>query len=127
GGQVGTVEQVLVHADRAIDLALAPEQVAQREVQIDRLRVDLDHLDERFDRLVRLLVEQEVETAEVRQRQGPRFAQKVLDVDARGDPAEREKQDRERQQPPKLVFHGQRSSGASAAVDEIPRLRGEPA
>src|SRR5208337_2357170 len=78
------------------------------EVQVDRLRVDLDHLDERLDRLVRLLVEQEVETAEVRQRQRARFAQEMLDVDARGNPAEREKQDRERQQPPELVFHGAR-------------------
>ena len=86
--QIGAVEQVLVHADGAIDLALPAEQVAQREVQVDRLRIDLDHLDERLDRLVGLLVQQEVEAAEVRQRQRARFAQQVLDVDARGDPAQ---------------------------------------
>ena len=72
--QVGTVEQVLVHADRAVDLALAAEQAAEREVQVDRLRIDLDHLDERLDRLVGLLVQQEVEAAEVRQRQRARLA-----------------------------------------------------
>ena len=36
GRQVGAVEQVLVHADRAVDLALPPEQAAQREMQVDR-------------------------------------------------------------------------------------------
>jgi hypothetical protein len=81
-----------VHADRAVDLALPAEQRAQREVQVDRLRIDLDHLDERLDGLVRLLVQQEVEAAEIRQRQGARLAQQVLDVDARGDPAHREEQ-----------------------------------
>ena len=90
GWQVGTVEQVLMHADRAIDLALAAEQIAQREVQIDRLRIDLDDFDERLDRLVGLLVQQEIEAAEIRQRQRARLAQQVLDVDARGDPAQRE-------------------------------------
>jgi hypothetical protein len=49
-----------VHADRAIDLALPAEQVTQREMQIDRLRIDLDHFDERLDRLVGLLVQQEI-------------------------------------------------------------------
>jgi len=33
----------LVHADGAVILAASPEQAAEREVQLDRLRVDLDH------------------------------------------------------------------------------------
>ena len=67
--QVRPVEQVLVHPRRAVDLALPPEQAAEREVQVDRLGIDLDDLDEGFDRLVRLLVEQEIEAAKTRQRQ----------------------------------------------------------
>ena len=59
--QVRAIEQVLVHADRALDLAVPAEQDAEREVQLDGLRIDLDHLDERLDRLVGLLVQQEVE------------------------------------------------------------------
>ena len=103
--EVRAVEQVLVHARRALDLALAPEKAAEREMQVDRLRIDLDDFDERLDRLVRLLVQQEVEPAKVRQRQRPRLAQQVLDVDPRGDPAQPEEQRRNRQQPPQLEIH----------------------
>ena len=128
--QVGAVEQVLVHADRAVDLALAPEQAAQREVQVDRLRVDLDHLDERLDRLVGLLVQQEIEAAEIRQRQRARLAQQVLDVDARGDPAQREEHRGDRQQPPELEFHargrglGAASQGGGGAAQSRDRTAG---
>ena len=65
GGEVGALEQVLVHADRALVLAAAAEEAPEREVQLDRLRVDLHHLDERLDRLVGLLVQQEVQALEV--------------------------------------------------------------
>ena len=105
-GQVRAVEQVLVHPDRAVDLALAAEETPEREVQIDRLRVDFDHLDERFDRLVGLLVQEEVQPAEVRQRQRARFAQQMADVDPGRNPAQREEQHRDRQQPPEIEFHG---------------------
>ena len=107
-GQRRAIQQVLVHADRALGLALAAEQRAQREVQVDRLRIDLDDFDERFDRLVGLLVQQEVEAAKIGQGQCARLAQKMPDVDARGDPAEREEHDRDRQQPPELEFHAVR-------------------
>jgi hypothetical protein len=43
--EVGTVEQILVHPDGAVDLALSPEQAAEREMQVDRLRIDLDHFE----------------------------------------------------------------------------------
>ena len=105
GRQVGAIEQVLVHPDRAVDLALPAKQVAEREVQVDRLRIDLDDLDERFDGLVGLLVEQEIQAAKIRQRQRPRFPQQMLDVDARRDPAETEEQSRDRQQPPEFEIH----------------------
>jgi hypothetical protein len=65
------VDEVLVHADRAIGLAATAEQAAEREVQLDGLIVDLDRLDEGVDRLVGLLVEQEIEPGQVGARQAP--------------------------------------------------------
>jgi hypothetical protein len=59
--QVGTRQQVLVHADRALGLAAAAEQIAQREVHIGRFRVQPHDLDEGIDGLVGLLVEQEIQ------------------------------------------------------------------
>src|SRR5882672_6643463 len=103
--QIGTLEQVAVHADRALGLAAAAEQAPQREVQLDGLRVDLDHLDEGLDRLVRLLVQQEIEAFEIRARQLPRFREQLLDVDARREPAQPEEQG-EPEQPPELEVHG---------------------
>ena len=79
-----------MHADRALDFAAPAEQAAQSEVQLDCLRIDLDHLDERFDGLVGLLIDEEVEAAEVRGRQRARFGQQLLDIDARGQPSESE-------------------------------------
>jgi hypothetical protein len=55
--QVRAAQQVLVDADRAVRLAAAAKQVAEREVQLDRLGVELGDLDERVDRLVRLFVQ----------------------------------------------------------------------
>src|SRR6266850_355076 len=104
--QIRTLEQVPVHTDRPLGLAAAAEQASQGEVQLDRLRIDLDHLDERFDRFVRLLVQQEIETFEIRARQLPRFPQQLLDVDARREPAQPEEQ-REPEQPPELEVHGE--------------------
>jgi hypothetical protein len=49
---------------RAIDLAAAPEEAAECELQLDRLRILLRDLQERLDRLVRLLLQQEVEAPE---------------------------------------------------------------
>ena len=105
GRQVGTIEQVLMHADRAIDLALAAKERSESKVQIDRLRIDFHDVDERFDRFVGLLVQQKIEAAKIRQRQSTRLAQQVLDIDARGDPAQRKKHRDNRQKPPQLEIH----------------------
>ena len=70
--QIPPIGKVLMHTDRTIGLAPAPEQIAQCEVQLDRFRVETHHVDEGIDGLVGLLVEQEVQTAEVRVRQLPR-------------------------------------------------------
>ena len=94
-----------MHAYRAIDLALPAEKVAEGEMQIDRLRIDFDDLDERLDRLIRLLVQKKIEPAKIRERQRARFTQEMLNVDARRDPAQSEKQRRDREQPPKLEIH----------------------
>src|SRR5579862_8940772 len=66
--QRGSIEQVLMHAYRAFGFTLATKERAKREMQVDRLRIDLDDLDERLDRLVRLLVQKEVEAAKIRER-----------------------------------------------------------
>ncbi len=102
--QIGALQQVLVHADRSLDFAPPPEQAAQRKMQFDGLRIDLHDLDEGFDRLVRLLVEKEIQALEVRKRERARFGQQLLDVHPRRQPAEREEQ-RKSQQPPELEFH----------------------
>src|SRR5712691_12149944 len=102
--QVRALEKVAVHADRPLGLPAPAKQAPQRKMQLDGFRIDLDHLDERLDRLVGLLVEQEVQALEIRARQLPRFQQQLLDVDARGEPAQSEEQ-REPEQPPELEFH----------------------
>src|SRR5260221_534933 len=93
-----------MHADRALDFPAPAEQRAEREMQLYCLRLDLDHLVERLDRLVRLLVEQEIEALEIRGRQRARFRHQIFDIDSRGEPAEREKQ-WQRKQPPVFNFH----------------------
>src|SRR2546428_436341 len=70
--QVRALEKVAVHADRPLGLPAPAKQAPQRKMQLDGLRIDLDHLDERLDRLVGLLVEQEVQALEVGARQLPR-------------------------------------------------------
>src|SRR5467141_1405089 len=121
--QIRTFEQVSMHANRPLGLAAAAEQAPQGEVQLDRLRIDLDHLDERLDRLVGLLVQQKIEAFEIRARQLPRFPQQLLDVDARREPAQPEEQ-RESEQPPELEVHGEldlrrRRQGAAAGRPQL--------
>ena len=63
--QIRPRDQMLMHADRAIDLAAATEQIAEREMRLDRVAIELGELQEHFDRLVGLLVEQIVQSAEI--------------------------------------------------------------
>src|SRR6266704_1413846 len=112
--QIRTFEQVPMHANRPLGLAPAAEQAPQGEVKLDRLRIDLDHLDEGLDRLVGLLVQQKIEALEIRARQLPRFPQQLLDVDARREPAQPEEQ-RESEQPPELEVHGESGPMPAAA------------
>src|SRR5690606_4772828 len=57
--------KVLMHADRAVHLAAAAKQVPEREVRLERLVIDLRHLDEQLERLVRLAVQDEIEAANI--------------------------------------------------------------
>jgi uncharacterized protein YhaN len=68
-GKIGALHQRLVQADRAIDFTAATEQMAQRDLRLERVLVELGDAQEDFDRLVGLLVEQVVQAAEVRGRQ----------------------------------------------------------
>src|SRR5690606_11426826 len=93
--QVRTREQVLVDANRTLDLAAAPEQVPEREVRLERVLVDLCHLHEQLERLVRLPVQDEVETADVVGADARRQLAVTVDVDAIGE-ADRTERDEDR-------------------------------
>src|SRR5581483_597594 len=95
--QIGPRDEVLVHADRSIDLAAAAKEIAERQVRLDRVAVELGELQEHFDGLVRLLVEQIIEAAEV-------AGGKLTDADtprtlaaAPADEPARERREREQQ------------------------------
>ena len=107
-GQVGTAEQVLVDAHGSLVLTAPAEQVAEREVELRRVRVLLHGLDEGVDRLVVLLVEQQVETLVVDLGRFLALAPELARVEARGEPAEREsaaERDRQPQQPLRIKVH----------------------
>jgi hypothetical protein len=72
------------------------KQAAERKVQFDGLRIDLDGFDKSLDGAIRLLVEQEVEALKIRTRQGARLLHQMPDIDARRGPAQPEEQ-REKQ------------------------------
>ncbi len=105
GGQVGALEQVLVHAHGALVLAAAAEQVAEREVQLGGVGVVLHRLDEGVDRLVVLLVEQQVQALVVGLGRLLLLALPLAQVEARGQPAEREGHRQAEQQPLQVKFH----------------------
>ena len=56
---------MLVHADRPIDFAAAAEEIAEREMRLNGIAVELGELQEHLDRLVGLFVQQVVEAAEI--------------------------------------------------------------
>jgi flagellar basal-body rod protein FlgG len=97
-------ESFTISPDGAVSFPATAKQIAQRKMQLHRLRVCAHHIDECIDGLVRLFVEQEVEAAKIGHWQRPRLAQQMLDVDARRDPSEAEEQ-RQREQPPGFEFH----------------------
>ena len=104
-GQVGAVQQVLVHAHRALELATPAEQVAQREVQIRGVWVLLHRFDEGVDGLVVLFVQQQVQALVVGLRRVLLLALPLQQVKSRGEPAERERQRQSEQQPLQVKVH----------------------
>src|SRR5690606_32810624 len=77
---------------RALDLAAPAEQVPEREVGLERVLVDLRHLHEQLERLVRLPVQDEVQAADVVRADTRRQVAIAVYVDAIGetDRAERD-------------------------------------
>src|SRR5690606_34775179 len=110
GVEVAPLDQVLVDPDRPVGLAPTPEQVAEGEMQLDRLGIDLHHVDEGVDRLVGLLVEEEVESAEVGVRHVA-AAVGLARLEAGREPAEDE-EERDGEQPPGVEGHLARSRPA---------------
>jgi len=105
GRQVGALEQVLVHAHGALVFAAAAEQVAQREVQVGGVRILLHRLDEGVDRLVVLLVEQQVQALVVGLGRILLLALPLPQVEAGAQPAEREGHRQAEQQPLQVKVH----------------------
>ena len=63
--QVGALQQRLVHVDRAADLPLLPVQVAENHLDLERVGVGAGRLGQLVDRLIDLVVDQEVEPEHV--------------------------------------------------------------
>ncbi len=63
--QIGSAQQVLVDPHGALVFAAPSKQVTKREMKLGGIGILLDGLDERIDRLVVLLVEQQVEPFEI--------------------------------------------------------------
>src|SRR5690606_2371446 len=103
--EVGALDEVLVDANGAVGLSPPAEQVAECEMQLDRFRIDAHDVDERVDRLVGLLVEQEVQAAEIGVGQAVALhgGGRLPGLVARREPAQAEEQ-RNGQQPPGFEF-----------------------
>src|SRR5690606_24712628 len=103
--EVAARQQVLVHADGALVLAAAAEQIAQREVQVGGVRVMLYRFDEGIDGLVLLFIEQQVQALEVGLGRSAVLAAQLPQVHARGAPAQQKGKRKGQQQPVEIEFH----------------------
>src|SRR5690554_7783298 len=63
--EVGSGQQILVYLDRPLHITPLAEQLADGDMGLDRFRVDFKGPDEGLDSLVRLLVEQVIESDEI--------------------------------------------------------------
>ena len=63
--EVGPLQQRLVHVDRAADLSLLPVQVAENHLDLERVGVGAGGLRQLVDRLIDLVVDEEVEPEHV--------------------------------------------------------------
>ena len=107
GRQVAPLQQVLMDPHGAVVIAPAAEQVAQGEMELGRVGVALDGLDERIDGLVLLLVEQVVQATEIGLRVLPAVQAPLFEVDAGGQPAQGKRDRQAPQQPREVKFHAE--------------------
>ena len=107
--QVATRQQVLMHAHGPLIFAPAAKQVAQREVQLRCVGVVLHGFDEGVNRLVLLLVEQEVQALEIGLGGLVVFNAQLAKVKARGQPAQHESQGQTQQDPGQVKVHAARA------------------
>ena len=98
-------EQVLVHADGPLEFTTSSEQAAQGKVQVHRVGVVLDGLDEGVNGLVLLLVEQQTQSFEVGSWSVAVFLVRLAQVQAGGHPTQREGGRQRQQQPREVKVH----------------------
>ena len=92
GGQVAAGDQVFVYPYSALVFATATKKIAQGKVQLGGVRVVLHCFNEGVNRLVLLLVEQEVQTAKVGFGGLPVFNAELPQIQPGGQPAQRKGQ-----------------------------------
>ncbi|MCY1554473.1 hypothetical protein D9M68_910470 [compost metagenome] len=103
--EVGAGQEVLVHPHRAVVVAPAAKQIAQREMQFGGVRVALHRFDEGVDGLVLLFIEQVVQSAEIGFGCLPAFHAPLAQVETGRAPSERECQRQAPKQPGEIKVH----------------------
>ena len=106
GADVAPREQMLVHPNRALVLAPASKQIAQREMQFRRVGIVLDGLNEGVNGLVLLLVEQKVQAPEIGFGCLPVFQAQLAHVQPRGQPAQYKGHGQAHQDQGRIKVHG---------------------
>ena len=86
--EIGTIDQILVHADGALSLATPAKKIAKRKVQFNGLGIDLRHFEKRVDGLVGLLVEQEIEPLKIGAWQGAGLMNHLPHINASSSPTQ---------------------------------------
>ena len=67
--EAGPRDDVLMNTNGAIDFTAPPKQIAEGQMGLDCFAFDLDGFDEDFDGLVRPIVQEEIEAADIVRRQ----------------------------------------------------------
>src|SRR5262245_49907798 len=104
-----------VDANRAVEFASASEEVPERMMEFDRLRVQLDHLNEGIDRLVVLVVQQPIQAAKIRTWQRRVIGRARLRLKPPTEPARCEHQ-RQHHEVPEFELHYGRSPLPTSAT-----------
>ncbi len=94
-----------MHPDRPVVFAPLAEQFAEREVQLNGLGIDPNHIDKRIDRAIGLFTQKKIQPAEITCWQFALPAAARSGFMPRGQPTQPEKE-REREQPEEIKFQG---------------------